>query len=75
MKKFRKSYRRFEYQIAHIILNWMDIRGMNAIRIFGGGGLYLAIKMLRTLHLQPNDLVLDLGCGKALWGMRQSALQ
>jgi cyclopropane fatty-acyl-phospholipid synthase-like methyltransferase len=31
---------------------------------FGGGGLYLAIHMLRTLRLQPDDLVLDLGCGK-----------
>lgn len=31
---------------------------------FGGGGLYLAIKMLRTLRLQPNDIVLDLGCGE-----------
>ncbi|MGZ9234447.1 MAG: SAM-dependent methyltransferase [Anaerolineales bacterium] len=31
---------------------------------FGGGGLYLATHMLRTLGLQPNDMVLDLGCGK-----------
>jgi methylase of polypeptide subunit release factors len=31
---------------------------------FGGGGLYLAMHMLRTLRLKPNDLVLDLGCGK-----------
>jgi SAM-dependent methyltransferase len=31
---------------------------------FGGGGLYLAIRMVRTLHLQPDDRVLDLGCGK-----------
>jgi cyclopropane fatty-acyl-phospholipid synthase-like methyltransferase len=31
---------------------------------FGGGGLYLAARMARTLRLQPNDLVLDLGCGK-----------
>jgi SAM-dependent methyltransferase len=31
---------------------------------FGGGGLYLAVQMLRTLHLRPGDLVLDLGCGK-----------
>ena len=31
---------------------------------FGGGGLYLATHMLRTLHIKPNDLVLDLGCGK-----------
>ncbi len=31
---------------------------------FGGGGLYLAVQMLRTLRLHPGDLVLDLGCGK-----------
>ena len=31
---------------------------------FGGGGLYLAVQMLRTLRLKPDDLVLDLGCGK-----------
>jgi SAM-dependent methyltransferase len=31
---------------------------------FGGGGLYLAVEMLRTLHLRPGDMLLDLGCGK-----------
>ena len=31
---------------------------------FGGGGLYLAVNMIRTLRLRPGDLVLDLGCGK-----------
>lgn len=31
---------------------------------FGGGGLYLAVKMLRTLRLKPGQVVLDLGCGK-----------
>jgi SAM-dependent methyltransferase len=31
---------------------------------FGGGGLYLATHMTRTLRLNPGDLVLDLGCGK-----------
>jgi SAM-dependent methyltransferase len=31
---------------------------------FGGGGLYLAVEMLRTLHLKPDNVVLDLGCGK-----------
>jgi len=31
---------------------------------FGGGGLYLAVEMARTLRLHPGDLVLDLGCGK-----------
>jgi SAM-dependent methyltransferase len=31
---------------------------------FGGGGLYLAVEMLRTLRLKPDNVVLDLGCGK-----------
>jgi SAM-dependent methyltransferase len=31
---------------------------------FGGGGLYLAANMVRTLRLKPDDRVLDLGCGK-----------
>ncbi|HSL42879.1 MAG TPA: class I SAM-dependent methyltransferase [Anaerolineales bacterium] len=31
---------------------------------FGGGGLYLAAQMARTLRLSPGNLVLDLGCGK-----------
>jgi SAM-dependent methyltransferase len=31
---------------------------------FGGGGLYLAIHMIRTLRLHPGEVVLDLGCGK-----------
>ncbi len=31
---------------------------------FGGGGLYLATQMARTLRLHPGDTVLDLGCGK-----------
>jgi len=31
---------------------------------FGGGGLYLAARMARTMRLQPGHIVLDLGCGK-----------
>ena len=31
---------------------------------FGGGGLYLVVRMLRLLDLQPGQKVLDLGCGK-----------
>ena len=31
---------------------------------FGGGGLYLAAHMTRTLELKPGEIVLDLGCGK-----------
>ncbi len=31
---------------------------------FGGGGLYLVVRMLRALDLQPGQKVLDLGCGK-----------
>ena len=30
----------------------------------GGGGLYLVVRMARTLQLKPGDIVLDLGCGK-----------
>ncbi|HEX5808745.1 MAG TPA: methyltransferase domain-containing protein, partial [Anaerolineales bacterium] len=30
---------------------------------FGGGGLYLATRIARTMRLQPDDNVLDLGCG------------
>jgi cyclopropane fatty-acyl-phospholipid synthase-like methyltransferase len=30
----------------------------------GGGGLYLAARMARTLHLRPGDVMLDLGCGR-----------
>jgi cyclopropane fatty-acyl-phospholipid synthase-like methyltransferase len=31
---------------------------------FGGGALYLAAWMVRTMRLKPGDVVLDLGCGK-----------
>lgn len=31
---------------------------------FGGGALYLAALMARNLELKPDDIVLDLGCGK-----------
>lgn len=30
----------------------------------GGGALYLAARMARTMRLNPDDIVLDLGCGK-----------
>ena len=30
----------------------------------GGGGLYLAARMARTMRLQAGDIVLDLGCGR-----------
>jgi cyclopropane fatty-acyl-phospholipid synthase-like methyltransferase len=36
----------------------------------GGGGLYLASRMARTMRLRTGDIVLDLGCGKgeaAIW--------
>jgi SAM-dependent methyltransferase len=33
---------------------------------FGGGGLYLATHMVRTMSLQCGSIVLDLGCGKGL---------
>jgi SAM-dependent methyltransferase len=31
---------------------------------FGGGGLYLAAHMFRSLKLRPDAMVLDLGCGR-----------
>jgi cyclopropane fatty-acyl-phospholipid synthase-like methyltransferase len=30
----------------------------------GGGALFLAVRMARTMGLQPGQMVLDLGCGK-----------
>ncbi len=30
----------------------------------GGGGLYLAARMVRAMHLRAGDMVLDLGCGR-----------
>jgi SAM-dependent methyltransferase len=30
----------------------------------GGGALYLAVQMVRTMDLKPGEIVLDLGCGK-----------
>jgi cyclopropane fatty-acyl-phospholipid synthase-like methyltransferase len=30
----------------------------------GGGALYLAARMVRTMNLKPGDVVLDLGCGQ-----------
>jgi SAM-dependent methyltransferase len=30
----------------------------------GGGALFLAVRMARTMNLQPGEVVLDLGCGK-----------
>jgi cyclopropane fatty-acyl-phospholipid synthase-like methyltransferase len=31
---------------------------------FGGGAMYLAARMVRTMRLRQGDIVLDLGCGK-----------
>lgn len=48
--------------------NYPELQGYSRDEIyedfFGGGGLYLATNMVRTLHLKPGDLVLDLGCGR-----------
>ena len=49
---------------------------------FGGGGLYLAVHMARTLRLHADDLILDLGCGRGAtslflakhYGVRVTAL-
>jgi SAM-dependent methyltransferase len=48
----------------------------------GGGGLYLATRMVRTMHLQAGDIVLDLGCGRGAasifmarhWGVKVVAV-
>jgi protein-L-isoaspartate O-methyltransferase len=32
-------------------------------RELGPGGLYMVIRVVRTMSLQPGDIVLDLGCG------------
>ena len=48
--------------------NYLELAGYSNAEcyrdFFGGGGLYLAVNMIRTLRLRPGDLVLDLGCGK-----------
>lgn len=31
---------------------------------FGGGGMYLATRMIRTMNSRTGDIVLDIGCGK-----------
>ena len=49
---------------------------------FGGGGLYLAAQMARTMRLRAGDIVLDLGCGKGAaslflaehWGVKVVAV-
>src|SRR5512139_1125174 len=35
----------------------------------GGGALYLAARMVRTMRLSPGAIVLDLGCGKGTTSM------
>lgn len=35
----------------------------------GGGALYLAARMTRTMHLRPGHIVLDLGCGRGATSM------
>lgn len=49
-------------------VNYPELQGYSCDEIyedfFGGGGLYLATHMVRTLRLHPGDTVLDLGCGK-----------
>lgn len=45
-----------------------ELHGYSRDEIFrgamGGGALFLAVRMARTMGLPPGDLVLDLGCGK-----------
>jgi SAM-dependent methyltransferase len=48
--------------------NYRELDGYTRVEIyqdcFGGGGLYLAARMARTIRMNPDDIVLDLGCGK-----------
>jgi len=48
--------------------NYPELQGYSRDEIytdfFGGGGLYLATHMLRTMRPHPGENVLDLGCGK-----------
>jgi SAM-dependent methyltransferase len=50
------------------ITNYPELAGLSCNEIyhdfFGGGGLYLVVRMLRLLNLHPGQVVLDLGCGK-----------
>jgi len=45
-----------------------ELEGYTSAKLYedfsGGGGMYLATHMARTMHLKPGDIVLDLGCGK-----------
>jgi SAM-dependent methyltransferase len=67
---------RSDEEIQHILstyhaperANYPELDGCSRDEIyhdfFGGGGLYLTVRMLRELKLQPGQKVLDLGCGK-----------
>lgn len=48
--------------------NYPELRGYTRDEIYedcmGGGALYLAARMVRTMRLNPGGLVLDLGCGR-----------
>ena len=45
-----------------------ELSGYSRDEIFadamGGGALFLAVRMVRTMNLQPGEIVLDLGCGE-----------
>src|SRR5271169_4986848 len=48
--------------------DYPELAGLAPEQIYDGkmgpGGLYLAVRMARTLHLEPGQRVLDLGCGQ-----------
>ncbi len=56
------------FRAPDIAKNYPELNGYSRDEcyqdFFGGGGLYLVAHMVRTLRLRPNDVVLDLGCGK-----------
>jgi SAM-dependent methyltransferase len=53
--------------------DYPELKGYTREQIYdetiGGGALYLAAKMVRSMNLKPGDVVLDLGCGKGATSM------
>ena len=55
------------------LANYPELAGYTREQIYdetiGGGALYLAARMVRTMDLHPGQLVLDLGCGHGATSM------
>ena len=53
--------------------DYPELKGYTREQIYdetiGGGALYLAARMVRSINLRPGDVVLDLGCGKGATSM------